>query len=621
MKHLGLFLIFVLSISLNAQNTKLIDSLKLELNDRKTDDSLKVKILTQLHEKLMFSKPEEAKTYALQGLKISKKIGYQKGVGSSYMHIGNYYGNRNENDSALYYFNKAKVNFEAINSIRGLIFINHSLAGIQESSGNLDAAISITIETLTLIKAHEKEGDLKTKFIGAQHNALANQYISKGNYNIALIEALKALECFDKINHQSRKADVFKQIGDIESGLENHKKAITYYQQAIEIYKTLDDKMYIAYAYNSLGISHQNLKDYAAAEMTFNLAIENSKAVEDKGSLTNVMHNLAELEMIKKNYTKAKTLLMDAKAIAEEENLQLSLADALDGLSQIDYYANDFSSALKNNEQAITLSKSNGTLPHLQHLYSYRSKLLETLNQDKEAINYYKASQRIKDSLFSIEKMKQIEELKAIYESKKKEQQIKNQKNEIALLNIESKVNNLQRLLLALGLLVALIAVYAFYQRNKRNKLDKEKAEAVVEYKTKELTTYALHLAKKNEVLNDLKLKAQALKTDTRADRGYQTLIQTINFDLQNDNNWENFSNYFEEVHKNFSSKAQRQFPKITSNDLRLMALMKMNLSSKEIANILNISNDGIKKARYRLRKKLNLETKDSLQEFIMMLA
>lgn len=621
MKHLALLVITFFSLSVNAQNSELIDSLKTELDNRKTDDTIKVKILTRLHEKLMFSQPEEAKTYALQELKISKKIGYKKGIGSGYMHIGDYFSNRSETDSALHYFNKAKTEFKAINSIRGLIFINHSLAAIQEYTGHLDEAIAITKETLRLIEEHEKEGDLKTKFIGAQHNALANQYISKGNYKTALVEALKALECFEKINHQSRKADVIKQLGDIETGLENYKKAISYYNQAIDLYKTLDDKMYMAYAYNSLGISYQNLKDYTNAEIAYNLAIENSTAVEDKGSLTNVMHNLAELEMIKKNYTKAKALLLEAKAISEKENLQMSLADAYDGLSQIDFYANDFSAALNHNNQAITLSKSNGTLPHLQSLYNYRSKLLQALNQDKDAITYLKASQNIQDSLFSIEKMKEIEALKAIYESEKKEQQIKNQKNEIELLNIKNEVNNLQRLLLVLGLIAALIALYAFYQRNKRNKLDKEKAQADLEFKTKELTTHALHLAKKNEVLKDLKEKAEALKTNASSDRGYQTLIQTINFDLQDDNNWENFSKYFEEVHKDFSTKAQQIFPNITTNDLRLMALMKMNLTSKEIANILNISNDGIKKARYRLRKKLDLETKDSLEEFVMALS
>jgi DNA-binding CsgD family transcriptional regulator len=62
------------------------------------------------------------------------------------------------------------------------------------------------------------------------------------------------------------------------------------------------------------------------------------------------------------------------------------------------------------------------------------------------------------------------------------------------------------------------------------------------------------------------------------------------------------------------------RFPDITANELRLLALLKMNLSSKEIANILNISQEGIKKARYRLRKKLNIATEDSLQDLVLSL-
>ncbi|MGB5236435.1 MAG: LuxR C-terminal-related transcriptional regulator, partial [Flavobacteriaceae bacterium] len=60
--------------------------------------------------------------------------------------------------------------------------------------------------------------------------------------------------------------------------------------------------------------------------------------------------------------------------------------------------------------------------------------------------------------------------------------------------------------------------------------------------------------------------------------------------------------------------------PEITKNELRLMALLKMNLSSKEIATILNISSEGIKKARYRLRKKLDISSEESLQEMVLSL-
>ena len=60
-----------------------------------------------------------------------------------------------------------------------------------------------------------------------------------------------------------------------------------------------------------------------------------------------------------------------------------------------------------------------------------------------------------------------------------------------------------------------------------------------------------------------------------------------------------------QQVHKNFESDVKSRYPEVTSNDLRLMSLMRMNLSSKEIASLLNVSQEGVKKARYRLRKKM----------------
>jgi DNA-binding CsgD family transcriptional regulator len=139
-----------------------------------------------------------------------------------------------------------------------------------------------------------------------------------------------------------------------------------------------------------------------------------------------------------------------------------------------------------------------------------------------------------------------------------------------------------------------------------------------LEFKEKELTTHALHLAHKNEVLLDLKSQLEELKADSKNARQYQKIINHINLDINNDNNWEQFRAYFEDVHKDFNAKVMRNYPDLSNNDLRLMSLLKMNLSSKEIASILNISVEGVKKARYRLRKKLNLNTEESLQQLVI---
>jgi tetratricopeptide (TPR) repeat protein len=234
-------------------------------------------------------------------------------------------------------YNTGKAYFKEIKNTRGIIFVNYSIADIKRISGQLDEAIDLIKETLQSIKDNEADSDLKSKLIGAQHNSLANIYIEKGSFKIALEEALRALKFFEIINDESRTADALKQVGDIESALENYESSIDYFLRAIAIYKNLDDKIYAAYAHNSLGVSYQNLKNYSEARRQFNIGIENSRLIGNKMSLSNGLHSLAELEIIDKNYDKARSLLMEAKGITEIENLQLGLANTYGSLAKIDF--------------------------------------------------------------------------------------------------------------------------------------------------------------------------------------------------------------------------------------------------------------------------------------------
>ena len=155
----------------------------------------------------------------------------------------------------------------------------------------------------------------------------------------------------------------------------------------------------------------------------------------------------------------------------------------------------------------------------------------------------------------------------------------------------------------------------------KSNQLEKEKIEAELSFKKKELVTHALHLAKKNEVLESIKQKALDQKKISQDGASYQKLVNIINLDIHDDESWETFTRQFQEVHTDFYTTVSKSYPSVTPNELRLMSLIKMNLSSKEMANILNISLAGIKKARQRLRKKMELETKDSLEQAVLSIA
>ncbi|SEQ57221.1 DNA-binding transcriptional regulator, CsgD family [Hyunsoonleella jejuensis] len=617
------FIYYVLIFSfplciIQAQNKELIDSLKYELKQRKVDDSTKVSILINLNKNLKYSKPEEAKAYALQSIEISNKINNRFGIAAGNMHIGDYYLNKSENDSALYYYDIAKKNFEAISYTRGLIFINHAISIVKETSGDLDEAITITKENLKLIEETEDDNDpSKIKFLGAHHDALSIRYAEKGSYKIALTEAFKALAYFEQAK-DTRRAGALEQIGIIQSTQKNYEEAIKYYKQATEIYEQEHQEWSLTYVNTSLGSSYKKLDDYPNAKKHYQLAIKYAKDFEDKFALSDAIIGVAELELENENYAKAKTHFLEVKTIAEKENYKLNLANALHGLSKIAYENKDYETAFKYNDEAIQLARPNNALAYLKRFYPYRAKILQAQNNYKEAIVYLDAYQEVSDSLYSIAKTQQIEELKTIYETEKKEQQIALQETKIDLLEKQGEVSTLYIILLGFGLLLALIAFYALRQKLKRSKAEREKLNLELDFKKKELTTHALHLAKKNEVLENLKQQAKTFKTSENSQKGFNQLIRTINFDLKDDNNWDNFSRYFEQVHTNFSSNVKQKFPEVTPNELRLMALLKMNLSSKEIASILNISTEGVKKARYRLRKKMDITTEDSLQDLIL---
>jgi ligand-binding sensor domain-containing protein/DNA-binding CsgD family transcriptional regulator len=151
-------------------------------------------------------------------------------------------------------------------------------------------------------------------------------------------------------------------------------------------------------------------------------------------------------------------------------------------------------------------------------------------------------------------------------------------------------------------------------------KLQKINLEKEVEFQNKELASATMHLVQKGKILQDIKdalTKIQAEKSGT-PEKEIHGLIRAIDEDVRLDQNWEQFERHFDRVHVDFLQRVRDQFPQLTPNDHKLCAYLRMNLSTKEIATVLNISVRGVEISRYRLRKKLDLESEDNLTEFIL---
>ena len=145
-------------------------------------------------------------------------------------------------------------------------------------------------------------------------------------------------------------------------------------------------------------------------------------------------------------------------------------------------------------------------------------------------------------------------------------------------------------------------------------KLNNEKLKNEIESKNRELAVSTMSLIKKNEFLNTIK-KELSEKVE---DSNLKPVIKIIDKNINNKDDWKLFEEAFNNADKDFLKKIKSIHPKLTSNDLRLCAYLRLNLSSKEIAPLLNISPRSVEVKRYRLRKKMDLPHKTNLTDYIL---
>lgn len=152
-------------------------------------------------------------------------------------------------------------------------------------------------------------------------------------------------------------------------------------------------------------------------------------------------------------------------------------------------------------------------------------------------------------------------------------------------------------------------------------RLKNEKLHSEIDHMNRELTSSTIHLINKNELLNNVKLGlADMLKKKEKPNLNEELrkIIKNIDHNINSDGDWKNFELHFNHVHGDFTNRLLEQFPKLTPQEIKLSAYLRLNLTTKEIANLLNISVRGVEISRYRLRKKLELERNDNLTDFML---
>jgi DNA-binding CsgD family transcriptional regulator len=152
-------------------------------------------------------------------------------------------------------------------------------------------------------------------------------------------------------------------------------------------------------------------------------------------------------------------------------------------------------------------------------------------------------------------------------------------------------------------------------------KLRNEKLEAEIVFKNTELASTAMHLVQKGELLGNIKEEMSRIKKNANghaAPDEFKKIMRILGEENKMDKDWEQFAQHFDHVHSDFLSNIKTRYPTLSPHELKLCAYLRMNLSSKEIAQLESISVRGVEIGRYRLRKKLRIHTETNLFDFLL---
>ncbi|WP_040397555.1 ligand-binding sensor domain-containing protein [Cesiribacter andamanensis] len=153
------------------------------------------------------------------------------------------------------------------------------------------------------------------------------------------------------------------------------------------------------------------------------------------------------------------------------------------------------------------------------------------------------------------------------------------------------------------------------------NRLRNEKLQAELEHKNRELATQTMLILSKNEFISEIKdnLSSISKKSKNRElMQELQKITRTIEHTINGEDDWEHFQYHFDQVHGDFSNRLRSAYPLLSPQEVKLCTYLRLNLSTKEIAQLLSISVRGVEISRYRLRKKLGLQREENLTDFML---
>lgn len=566
-------------------------------------------------------------------------------------------------DSIAYYSHLIEVDTFPLNKRKELLdrAINHSINvknTYAELSYKFQKGVTLFDEgdyigSIHLVEKTEKSiGDLIERFhsndkkwIKLHIDILAQMskaQVYLGLHDAGLSTCKKILELYGEDTLSIAAAKAYKGMGIVLSVRSFYKDAIGYFNKSLEISKLNKDEIGIWEAICNLGGAYLSIGKYQEGLSCFlegqrYLIAQNKSGKE----LIHIYYYIGLAYKMMQKYELSEKYFLDAQTRAIENNMNHLLLYIRQSYAEILFEQNKYDKA-KNESLSLLeeLQKMNFQNMQIRTL-DLLGKIYEKEGRLEKTIVYLHKSIDLRDSIYNSESNDKIITLKYQFENYKNIQKEKIKQVELELAQSNISKRNILLVFLSFIFILSIVAIFILTKKIYRQchvnnlikdqlskvregsqvKLDdlKQHLEVELNLKNKELVSNALLFLKFNELTLELIDKVKKLKGLFNLKREEKKVVAEMESLLKQftpDQSWNEFKVYFEQTDKEFFTKLDLVCPNLTSNEKRLCALIRLNLNSKEIGTLTNRTFQSINTAKFRLKKKLNLDPEANLYNF-----
>jgi DNA-binding CsgD family transcriptional regulator len=450
-----------------------------------------------------------------------------------------------------------------------------------------------------------------------------NQLENSLNYN------LKALNSYKKVKKKSKQleASIYFELGITYNEIDNYTLSSKYLKKALYLYGR-QDSVNTAYCYINLGALEGNFKHYKASLRYLKLSLsflpEEKEYQFDKAIILNNI-GLSYLEI--QNDSLAFKYLSEAIELLDQlpkKSVYANYIGIHHAFSRLWIKSRQLDRALYHNKLAEQIAQKYQTNHFLSDTYENYIAIYKQ-RKDTEKTSYYL------ELLLKEQKRKEAENLSLKISEKHQQFELEHiqleNKNKLLRLTQEKRILQLKWVsLISVILILLLIVSILLYRHKLKNKLiqiklekealEKQHLHEKLQFKNKEATAFALHILNKNEFLDDLKKKLKAGEFGINNQDIIQ-LTQLLNQNTANDQEKKELEIKVKEVNESFLFNLSKNYPQLNERETKLCCYLLLNLATKEIAELMNITTKSAEQSRSRLRKKLGIGSDVDLSDFL----